>query len=91
MKIIATTTGGFLCELSRREISLLGVTSGSIGDEVPLDRAFDTLDNLRGISRSNLTYLGESIRKLQAKFNDVEDAYTKTMLLDSIKNSKDTQ
>lgn len=88
MKIIATTTSGFICEVPRREISLLGVTSPTIGDEVPLDRAFDTLDSLRGISRSNLVYLGDQISKLQKKYEEVSDTYNKTMLFDSIKTSE---
>jgi hypothetical protein len=87
MKIIATTTSGYICEISRREVSLLGGGS-NIGDEVPLDRAFDTLDSLRSISRTNLNYLGDQINKLQAKYKDVEEMYNKTMIFDSIKNSK---
>jgi hypothetical protein len=88
MKIIATTTGGYICELSRREVSLLGATSPNIGDEVDLARAFDTLDSLRSISRSNLKNLGFELKKLQEKFADVESAYTSTMLLDTVKNSE---
>lgn len=91
MKIIATTTGGFICELSRREVSLLGEISPAIGDEVDLVRAFDTLDNLRSISRTNLKYLGEQIYKLQEKYADVEDMYNKTMLLDTVKNSENKE
>jgi hypothetical protein len=86
MKIIATTTGGYICELSRREVALLGGTS-NIGDEVDLARAFDTLDALRSLSRTNLRYLGEYISKLQSKYEEVEDAYNKTMMFDTIKNS----
>lgn len=89
MKIIATTTSGYICEISRREVALLGANSTSIGDEVPLDRAFDTLDSLRSISRTNLKYLGDHISKLQTKYAEVEDMYNKIMLLDSIKNNQD--
>jgi len=74
--------------MSRREVSLLGVKLDSIGDEVPLDRAFDTLDSLRSISRTNLKYLGEHISKLQSKYAEVEDMYNKTMMLDTVKNSE---
>lgn len=88
MKIIANTNGGYICEMSRREVSLLGVKLDSIGDEVPLDRAFDTLDSLRSISRTNLKYLGEHISKLQSKYAEVEDMYNKTMMLDTVKNSE---
>ena len=87
MKIIATTNGGYICEVSRREITLLGATS-SIGDEIPLERAFDTLDAMRSISRTHLKYLGDHISKLQAKYSEVEEAYNKTMLFDTIKNSE---
>lgn len=88
MKIIATTTGGYICEISRREVALLGVKMDSIGDEVDLARAFDTLDSLRSISRTNLKYLGDQIYKLQEKYKDVEDMYNKTMLFDIVKNSE---
>lgn len=88
MKIIANTTHGYICEISRREVALLGVKLDSIGDEVDLARAFDTLDSLRSVSRTNLKYLGEHISKLQAKYAEVEDAYNKTMLFDSMKNSE---
>jgi len=88
VKIIANTNGGYICEMSRREVSLLGVKLDSIGDEVPLDRAFDTLDSLRSISRTNLKYLGEHISKLQSKYAEVEDMYNKTMMLDTVKNSE---
>lgn len=87
MKIIATTTSGYICELSRREVALLGGTS-NIGDEVDLARAFDTLDSLRSISRTNLKYLGDQISKLQSRYAEIEDAYNKTMLLDTVKNSE---
>jgi hypothetical protein len=87
MKIIATTNGGYICEVSRREITLLGATS-SIGDEIPLERAFDTLDAMRSISRTHLRYLGDHISKLQVKYAEVEEAYNKTMLFDTIKNSE---
>lgn len=86
MKIIATTNGGYICEVSRREVSLLGATSANIGDKVDLARAFDTLDSLRSISRSNLKNLGYEISKLQTKYAEIESAYTGTMLLDTIKN-----
>ena len=91
MKIIATTTNGFICEVSRREVSLLGITSPTIGEEVPLDRAFDTLDSLRSISRSNLVYLGDQISKLQKKYEEVADIYSKTTLFDTIKTSEGTK
>lgn len=88
MKIIATTTGGYICEVSRRETSLLGLTSPNIGDNVELDRAFDTLDSLRSISRYNLKNLGEQIRGLQKKYDEIADAYCNTVILDTIKNSE---
>jgi len=89
VKIIATTTSGFICEVSRREIALLGVNSPSIGVDLELERAFDTLSSLRSISRSNLMYLGDQIAKLQEKYKEVESAYNDTMLLDAIKHSED--
>lgn len=88
MKIIANTTHGYICELTRREVSLLGTNSPSLGDEIDLARAFDTLDSLRSISRTNLRYLGDQINKLQTKYIEVEDMYNKTMLIDTVKNSE---
>lgn len=89
MKIIANTTHGYICELASREVRLLGVSSPTIGDEVDLARAFDTLDSLRSISRTHLRYLGDQINKLQTKYTEVEEAYNSTMMLDQIKNSEE--
>jgi hypothetical protein len=91
MKIIATTNGGFICEVSRREVSLLGIASPTLGEEIPLDRAFDTLSSLRSISQTNLRYIGDEITKLQQKYDVVADIYSKTMLFDSIKTSEGTK
>ncbi len=91
MKIIANTTNGHICELSNREIRLLGVSSPSIGDEVDLAKAFDTLDGLRSLSRTNLKNLSYEISKLQTKYAELEAAYDKTMLLDNIKTSEDNK
>jgi hypothetical protein len=88
MKIIASTNDGYICEMTRREVSLLGASSPTIGVEVDLARAYDTLDSLRSISRYNLKNLGDQIRKLQQKFDEVEMSYDKTMLLDTVKNSE---
>ncbi len=88
MKIIANTTHGYICELTRREVALLGTNSPSLGDEIDLARAYDTLDSLRSISRTNLRYLGDQINKLQTKYIEIEDMYNKTMLVDTVKNSE---
>lgn len=89
MKIIASTQTGYLCELSRREISLLGNVAPKIDDTVELERAFDILDSLRGLSRANITYLGDNIKKLQERYAAIQESYDKVMLFDSIKNKQD--
>lgn len=89
MKIIANTEHGYLCELSRRELDLIGLKTPKINDVVEIDKACDTLEALRALSRTNLTYLGESIKKLQERYNTIIDTYEKVMLLDNIKNSGD--
>lgn len=91
MKIIANTTHGHICELSNREVRLLGVSSPGIGDEVDLAKAFDTLDGLRSLSRTNLKNLAYEISKLQTKYAELEAAYDKTMLLDNIKTTEDNK
>lgn len=88
MKIIANTEHGYLCEISRREVSLLGISSPSINDMVELDKAFDILESLRSLSRNNLAYLGDNIKKLQDRYDAVTQTYEKVMLLDSIKNNE---
>jgi hypothetical protein len=87
MKIIANTEHGYLCELSRRELNLIGITSPKINDMVEIDKAYDILDSLRALSRTNLTYLGDNIKKLQERYETVTDTYEKLMLLDNMKNS----
>ena len=89
MKIIASTQTGYLCELSTREIGLLGNTSPKINDTVELERAFDILQSLRGLSRAHMTYLGDNIKKLQDRYDAIQESYDKVMLFDSIKNKQD--
>jgi hypothetical protein len=89
MKIIANTEHGYLCELSRREVSLIGLTAPKINDVVELDKAYAILDSLRGLSKSNISYLGENIKRLQEKYADIIETYEKLMLLDNIKNNGD--
>lgn len=89
MKIIANTEHGYLCELSRRELSIIGITSPKINDMVEIDKAYDILDSLRALSRTNISYLGENIKRLQEKYADITETYEKLMLLDNIKNSGD--
>jgi hypothetical protein len=87
MKIIANTDHGYLCEVSRHEVNLLGMPSPKINDIVELEKAFATLESLRSLSRTNLTYLGDNIKKLQERYDSVTQIYEKVMLLDNIKNS----
>jgi hypothetical protein len=88
MKIIALTTSGFLCEISGRELSLLGVHKPSIGTEVQLERAFDTLSSLKNVSTSDLKKVGYQITQLQDRFKEIEETYDKVMLLSNIRDSK---
>lgn len=89
MKIIANTEHGYLCELSRREVSLIGLTAPKINDVVEIDKAHAILDSLRSLSKSNISYLGENIKRLQEKYVDITETYEKLMLLDNIKNNGD--
>lgn len=91
MKIIANTEHGYLCEVSRREVSLLGITSPKINDMIELDKAFDVLESLRSLSRTNLAYLGDNIKKLQDRYDAVTQTYEKVMILDSIKHNEEKQ
>ena len=87
MKIIATTGDGYLCELSRKEVHIIfNSVSPKIGDENDLARAYDTLTSLRGLSDSQLKYLGRNIEGLIKKFREIEEEYDKLMIIDTLKH-----
>ena len=88
MKIIAVTTSGFLCEISTREIAKLGITSPGMGMEIPIDRLFDTITNLKSISTDSFEKLKYLSNDLNNRLAEIEETYEKTMLLHIIKGNK---
>lgn len=91
MKIIANTGSmGYLAEVSYWELRELDdKIKPEIGAEYEILRAAQTLSELRSLSRNKLEYIGKYINDLQAKFEDIEQAYDSLMLLDTIKNSEE--
>ena len=90
MKIIANTGSmGYLAEVSYRELRELNdKIKPEIGAEYEITKAAETLAELRSLSRNKLEYIGKYINDLQAKFEDIEQAYDALMLLDTIKTSE---
>jgi hypothetical protein len=91
MKIIAHMDGQkYLAEISSRELRELNTeVKLEIGAEYEITKAAETLAALRSLSRNKLEYIGKYIVDLQAKFEQIEEAYNALMLLDTIKNSEE--
>jgi hypothetical protein len=91
MKIIASIDGQkYLAEVTSRELRELNSdVSITVGAEYEITKAAETLAALRGLSRNKLEYIGKYIVDLQAKFEQIEEAYDALMMLDNIKNSED--
>lgn len=88
MKVIASTKNGYLCEMSSREVyKVFNDTTPSLGDESDLEKLFETLAALRSLSKSQLSYLANNIKEFQKKFETIQDAYDKLMLLDDMRKS----
>lgn len=90
MKIIATMgTNKYLAEVTSYElIELNNDVKVEVGAEYEIRKAAETLATLRNLSRNKLEYIGKYINELQAKFEQIEEAYDALMLLDNIKNSE---
>ena len=81
----------YLAEVSHRELRELNdKTNPEIGAEYEITKAAETLAALRSLNKNKLEYIGKYINDLQAKFEQIEEAYDALMLLDTIKNSEDT-
>jgi hypothetical protein len=91
MKIIASIDGQkYLAEVTSRELRELNSgVSIQVGAEYEITKAAETLATLRGLSRNKLEYIGKYINDLQAKFEEIEEAYDALMMLDTIKNSEE--
>ena len=91
MKIIASAGHSkWLAEVDSFELRELNSdVSVEIGAEYEIRKAAETLAILRRLSRNKLNYIGKYINELQAKFEEIEQAYDALMLLDTIRNSDD--
>lgn len=90
MKIIASTGNSkYLAEVDMRELrELNNDIKVEIGAEYEITKAAETLATLRSLSRNKLEYIGKYIVDLQARFEQIEEAYDALMMLDTIKNSE---
>lgn len=91
MKIIATMgSNKYLAEVDSRELRELNSdVKLEVGAEYEITKAVETLVALRSLSRNKLEYIGKYINDLQAKFEQIEQAYDALMMLDNIKNSEE--
>jgi hypothetical protein len=91
MKIIATMGANkYLAEVDSRELRELNTdVSITVGAEYEITKAAETLAALRSLSRNKLEYIGKYIVDLQARFEQIEEAYDALMMFDNIKNSED--
>ena len=91
MKIIASTgSSKYLAEVDMRELrELNNDIKVEIGAEYEITKAAETLATLRGLSQNKLKYIGKYIVDLQARFEQIEEAYDALMLLDTIKHGED--
>ena len=91
MKIIASAgSGKYLAEIHSSELrELNSEVKLEIGAEYEITKAAETLATLRSLSRNKLEYIGKYIDDLQARFEEIEEAYDALMMLDNIKHSED--
>jgi len=91
MKIIEQLAGQkYLAEVDMRELrELNNDVKVEIGAEYEITKAAETLATLRSLNRNKLEYIGRYINDLQARFEDIEEAYDALMMLDTIKHSDD--
>lgn len=91
MKIIATMgTNKYLAEVDGYELRELNSdVKLEVGAEYEICKAAETLATLRSLSRNKLEYIGKYINDLQARFENITEAYDALMLLDTIKNSEE--
>ena len=91
MKIIGQMAGQkYLAEVHSRELrELNNDVKLEIGAEYEITKAAETLAALRSLNRNKLQYIRRYINDLQAKFEDIEEAYDALMMLDTIKHSDD--
>jgi len=91
MKIIATMGGQkYLAEVDGFELrELNSEVEVKVGAEYEIRKAAQTLADLRSLSQNKLKYIGKYIVDLQAKFEQIEEAYDALMLLDTIKHGED--
>lgn len=90
MKIIAHMSGPkYLAEITSTELRELNKDIRiEIGAEYEILKAAETLSDLRRLNQNKLEYIGRYINDLQAKFEDITEAYDALMMLDTIKNSE---
>lgn len=91
MKIIATMgSGKYLAEIDSSELRELNSDIKlEVGAEYEIRKAAETLAVLRSLSTNKLKYISRYIVDLQAKFEEIEQAYDALMMLDTIKNSEE--
>jgi len=91
MKIIGQMAGQkYLAEVDMRELrELNNDVKVEIGAEYEITKAAETLATLRSLNRNKLEYIGRYINDLQAKFEQIEEAYDALMMLDTIKHSEE--
>jgi hypothetical protein len=59
-----------------------------MGMEIPIDRLFDTIANLKSISTGSFEKLKYLSNDLNKRLAEIEETYEKTMLLHNIKGDK---
>lgn len=91
MKIIASAgSTKWIAEIDSYELRELdSEVKLEIGAKFEIRKAAETLATLRSLSRTKLEYIGRYINDLQAKFEEIEEAYDALMMLDTIKTSEE--
>ena len=91
MKIIASAgTSKWIAEIDSYELRELDSDAKlEIGTEFEIRKAAETLQTMRSLNRNKLAQIGRYINDLQAKFEEIEEAYDALMMLDTIKHSDD--
>ena len=82
--------GKYLAEVDSHELRELDSNVKlEVGAVFEIRKAAETLAALRSLRRHKLEYIGKYINDLQARFEDISEAYDSLMILDDIRNSEE--
>jgi hypothetical protein len=86
MKIIATTSGGYLCEISSTELREFSETHNfGIGTEIPVKMAAESISMLRSLDSIRIENAIDKAKQALNSLNKIKDDVDALLLFDKLK------